>query len=323
MSAKKFSYVKFSDAMSELDDNYITEAIRYKKKTVKSRIIKWGALAACLCLLVSGGLLYRAEHPYPTKELPLPSGSGSASEIAEVPRWEDLEIYAQYSELLLDQVEYQAGKGEVPTERLGENLGSVTARGWDEYAAIAGEDANRYCGATLYEIQNISVQCAVAVQYEGTETCYAAVNSSYRPKTLGQFVEDLDLQNTLVVNWASLDYEKPLSGHASIRFEDIDMDKVFDLLLSNASAKNEYDDLAFSEPGELLGLSVSLPLLGYENISISVREDGYLVTNILSTGKMFQVGEEHTQAFVDYVLKKCQGYEIIYVSDPGGDGRPE
>lgn len=52
---------KFSDAMSELDDKYIDEAINYKKKVKKSRkktnkhsMIKWGAMAACLCLIVAG-----------------------------------------------------------------------------------------------------------------------------------------------------------------------------------------------------------------------------------------------------------------------------
>ena len=52
---------KFSDAMSELDDKYIDEAINYKKEVKKSRkktnkhsMIKWGVMAACLCLIVAG-----------------------------------------------------------------------------------------------------------------------------------------------------------------------------------------------------------------------------------------------------------------------------
>jgi len=74
---------------------------------------------------------------------------------------------------------------------------------------------------------------------------------------------------------------------------------------------NEYDEFKM-EPDRILGISVDIPLLGYENISLSVREDGYIVTNILNTGKMFYVGEENTQTFVDYVLTECDGYEIVY-----------
>ena len=43
---------KFSDAMSELDSKYIDEALNYKKKAKKPVWVKWGAMAACLCLIV-------------------------------------------------------------------------------------------------------------------------------------------------------------------------------------------------------------------------------------------------------------------------------
>lgn len=41
---------KFSDAMSELDAKYVDEALSYKKEKVSW--IKWGSMAACLCLAV-------------------------------------------------------------------------------------------------------------------------------------------------------------------------------------------------------------------------------------------------------------------------------
>ena len=43
---------KFSDAMSELDTKYVDEALNYKKKAKRPSWIKWGAMAACLCLMV-------------------------------------------------------------------------------------------------------------------------------------------------------------------------------------------------------------------------------------------------------------------------------
>lgn len=43
---------KFSDAMSELDTKYVDEALNYKKKAKRPGWIKWGAMAACLCLMV-------------------------------------------------------------------------------------------------------------------------------------------------------------------------------------------------------------------------------------------------------------------------------
>ena len=107
---------------------------------------------------------------------------------------------------------------------------------------------------------------------------YTAVNNFYHPDTLGEFIEDINLKDPLIVNWASYKYYKPISGDTEVRFE---------------------------------------------NISLSIHEDGYLITNILSTGKKFFAGEENTQAFVDYVLKECSGYEIVYTLNLDEIGIPE
>lgn len=42
---------KFSEAMGELDSKYVEEAINYRKKANNPVWIKWGAAAACLCLV--------------------------------------------------------------------------------------------------------------------------------------------------------------------------------------------------------------------------------------------------------------------------------
>lgn len=42
---------KFCEAMSELDEKYISEAVSYKKNAKKTVRIQWGVLAACLCLV--------------------------------------------------------------------------------------------------------------------------------------------------------------------------------------------------------------------------------------------------------------------------------
>lgn len=49
---------KFSEAMSELDNKYVDEAINYKKKAKKPGWIKWRAMAACLAILVAIGGIF-------------------------------------------------------------------------------------------------------------------------------------------------------------------------------------------------------------------------------------------------------------------------
>lgn len=43
---------KFTEAMSEIDNKYVDEAIGYKKKAKSPTWLKWGAMAACVCLVV-------------------------------------------------------------------------------------------------------------------------------------------------------------------------------------------------------------------------------------------------------------------------------
>ena len=52
---------KFTDAMSELDTKYVDEALNYKKKDKKPIWIKWGTMAACLCVLVVGAVYLFAQ----------------------------------------------------------------------------------------------------------------------------------------------------------------------------------------------------------------------------------------------------------------------
>ena len=47
---------KFSDAMSELDTKYVDEALSYMKKAKKPHWMKWGAMAACVVVVILAGV---------------------------------------------------------------------------------------------------------------------------------------------------------------------------------------------------------------------------------------------------------------------------
>lgn len=305
----------FSRVMGELDDKYIEEAIQYRKK--KIRWLPVCAAAACICLIAGSvvGVRYKNEHPWPVKTVAAADSAPVASaEVDMIPHWEDMPIYQQFHDIAFNDISYSARRGVVPTERLGESLGTVTARGWDEYAGIAGEDANRYINAELFTITKINPECAIAVRYEGHDTVYACVNSYYRPETLGQFVEDLNLLEEVSFGTVYYEWRSPAGRRATIWFDGVDDQIIKDMLLTETNAENVYDESKLHEmPKRIMGVSVNIPLLGYQNISLSVQEDGYLKTNILDTGKLFYIGEDNTQAFVDYVTDHCEGYEPVTV----------
>lgn len=49
----------FSDAMSEIEDRYIHEALQYKNKRKKSGWMKWSVAAACLCIVAAGTFIWK------------------------------------------------------------------------------------------------------------------------------------------------------------------------------------------------------------------------------------------------------------------------
>lgn len=306
---------EFSEALGDIRDGYLEEAIHYKAKR-RLRAPIWLAAAACLCLLIGGALWlrHRALHPWPVKYVQCDSVQDT--EVAFVPQWEDEPIYRQYPGVALDGTAYSVHGAVVPAERLGAVLGPVTVEGYDIYT-----DEAKLTEATICAITGISTECAAAICYDGTDEYYAMVNSAYRPATLGQFIDDLCLREEITFGTVYYSYQNAAGEHVSVQFEDVDSGKIWSLLLSASEAENIWDDTQ-ATPDRILGISVDLPLLGYENISLSVHQGGYISTNILDTGKMFHVGEENAGAFVDYVLEECEGYEIVYVTDEPEDHSP-
>jgi len=309
---------RLREAINLIDDRYIDEAVSTRCGVPARRLLKLGtgvAAAVLLCLAAAGGILYKMEYPYPFQRVPLSGNSGEyVTYEYRIPHWDEMAVYDQYRVISLGGIEYSAGKGIVPKERLGRKLADVVVEGWDYYADAAGGEGKRFTNAAVYEIKEIASECAAAVRYDGTDVFYPAINHDYRPETLGQFIEDLDLQNTLSFGNIYYEHRKRSGAYASVVFENVDSGKIWEMLLAATDAPNEYHD-PLHEPEKVLGISVSSPVFGFENASFSVYQDGYVITNIFASGKMFRIGEEHTQAFIDYVLKKCDGFETIYMEE--------
>lgn len=314
------------EVLGQVDEQYIEEAApgqgtEKPHRAKRYSLLKWGAVAACACAAVCGiVLLHRRDTVRTWPILEVTGGpSTSEKELFIVPRWEELPVCRQYSRVAFaasagqEPAEYNSSGEEVPSWRIGEELGEVIAEGWDSYADRTGEDAKRQKPAKVRSITKVSNECAIAVQYEGTDEWYAFTNSHYRPQTLGQFIEDLNLREELSFGTVYYSYWKSSGEYATVRFDKVSPEVIWESLLSETGAENEADGQPGGEPYEILGISVDIPLLGYKNISLSVREEGYITTNILDTGKRFLIGTENTQAFVDYVLDECEGYELVYV----------
>lgn len=352
---------KMIHAIGGIDDKFIDEAARPSRK--KAVIIKWCAAAAGFCVIAglaaavwissgangiflskesnsAGGALegtlseeydgdYKANGTADTapndNEAFTEDFAGtqpsisSSQDIYEVPRWDDMTVTQKFPYLSFNGYEYSTADKVIPEDKVGKKITSTTLTGTDRYTG-----KTYAINADIYEITGISKNCAVALEFEGYDELYVCRNSGYRPETLGQLTDDLNLHKTLTFGKAYATIQKDKNSYAQTEYSGLDGEKVWEMLFSDRELKNvkDYDSMNFGK--ELISVSINIELLGYENISLTVTEDGYLTTNILGTGKAFFIGKEKAEEFYGYVRENCEGTEkityIVNSSEPSGTG---
>ena len=310
------------ESIGAIDDQYISEADPQtaQKKPKRGVWMRWSIAAAFVFTFLATLFFWgRQKAPrWPIREVPMHITSDMVEiDVDVIPKWEELSVSEQYHHLQMGAMEYGGTTKALSLDQIGESLGNYTLSGFDEH-----NDTTHTNSGNVFKIAGISSDCAVAVQFANDESFYVYCNSDYRPETLGQFLKDLNLEETIRFGKAYYPYRKPNGAFATVEFEGVQKEDVLQMLLSDTTAPNveDYDSMQFSEA---MSLSVDLPLLGYENVSLAVTEDGYLTTNLLDTGKAFFIGTDKVDAFIEHVLETCEGYEIVYVTEDAPSEPPE
>ena len=117
-------------------------------------------------------------------------------------------------------------------------------------------------------------------------------------------------------------WDEDLQEDINVEFYGVDNKIIWQKLFNNKNLENIYSDndtekYTSERFSQSIGISVDIPLLGYKNISVSLTDKGYLLTNILDTGKGFYIGEDKVQEFLDYIKDNYNGYKIVYVDESG------
>ncbi len=240
-------------------------------------------------------------------------------EIAYIPSWENRPLAEQYTDLTYDGRHYSSQWCTTDPELLGEVLGEITVRGYDEI-----KDETHEVTATLYRLAGVTEQFALAVVHptDGTEDALPVVfiDSSWRPATLGELIDGLALESLM-------SFGTVYSGDNRTMYEDVPDRVIWDLMLSQRDVVNVYDEAALATHPygqKLMGASVYISALGYRNISLAVTDAGYLTTNIGSTGKAFYIGEERAAEIATYIETHYEGeayksvqHEAVEEPEPG------
>lgn len=330
------------NAFENTSEKFIAEASPKPRK--KGIIIKAAASVACVCLIAaagiitlkhnsgisktngssgSGSVIYDGNYTpggsvqydgdYTPNGNYSPNYSGSKAESSEteytakIPSWDELTLPERFSEAEISSARFSGRNKTLPAGKIGDRISALTLTGRDEITK-----QSHTAKAEAFEIKGISAAAAAAVKFSGTNEYYVYTNPYYQPETLGQFIADLDLKNTLSCGTV---YENRFTGkkeYTEAQYTGLTEKGIFENLLSDGSipAVKDYDSKFFGS--ELIGISVSIELLGYKNISLAVTEDGYITTNILDTGKAFFIGRQKAEEFYKYVTRNCRRtkYEV-------------
>ena len=158
---------KFSEAMNEIDGKYVEEAIGYgSRKAQKTVWMKWGAMAACLCLMVVGGILFARSGNH---LVPNPDPVQIPNPILTVTSVEEMEEYLDFPVLILDK---EVASYSVMIEDSYPTMGQVDYADGSQFRIRYGSgDISGIYGGTLEKSEDIQ---GVKVQYyKYADTAYA------------------------------------------------------------------------------------------------------------------------------------------------------
>lgn len=242
--------------------------------------------------------------------------SSTESATAIVPRWEEMSISQQFSEVNYNNNRYSSRTTKIERDKIGNKIGTAILTGYDTYTKTSYNK-----NGDIYSVNDLSQKCVIAVQFENDSDYYVYVNSYYKPTTLGEFMEDLNLKN--IVSFGTIHYNywnKNLEcnmEYSKIEFYNVDNNIIWQMLFNDVNLKNIYSDNdtgIHTSENYSIEIGVDIPLLEYKNISVSLTDKGYLITNILDSGKAFYIGESKVQDFLNYIIDNYDGYKIIYVN---------
>lgn len=321
-------------AIGDIDDRYLIEEKNQVKTNnmvniMKNLKLKYVLAPICIIFIAVIGI-YKSgifiskpdiaiskKDGWIIKEVKIDKTTTSDTAIV-VPRWNEMSISQQFGEVEYTNNKYSSRIAKISKNNIIKNIGNTTLTGYDTYTETTYSKKG-----DLYSIKGIAEKCAIAVKFEGDTDYYVYVNSYYRPKTLGEFIEVLNLKDNISFGTINYNYwDKDSEENINVEFYDVDNEIIWNKLFSNLNLENIYSDndtgkYTLERFSQSISISVDIPLLGYKNISVSLTDKGYMLTNILDTGKGFYIGEDKVKEFLEYIKENYDGYKIVYVDENG------
>ena len=294
---------RITKSINYLEDNLILEAAHEEKHIAKKTLfLKWGALAACFCVLIVAAImilpnLQQSNTPTQSKN-PLYQ-TVKVENRAIVWPWEYKTIYEKYISLFYNEKEYEGRGREISAELLGEMLGEFQVRGYDIYTEK--EYTEKFA---IYRINGVSEEYLIAAEMDGKFYVFDAhEDNSFT--TLGEMMNVFSMEQNIQLTRFSVQSKTLKTNYYTLA----DDSTVWEILnhCKNAPAVNgehwrtQSDYISFTVTSEALGV--------YKNV-MYVTEDGYLFTNAFDFANVFEIGKKAAKQIVDYVNQNSEQTEF-------------
>ena len=328
--------IKTAKALSEIDEEFIIEAL--PKDRIKVTVFPWKyialassfALIVCLgvmAVLFSGGVESdKAKTTSSASSIDdtgyekriIKSSDSSQADIAKEKSWAEKNNSERFAQLE-GLNEFVSTNTIVPKDKVDITPLDPKNTYTDTKATDLATGKTYTIGYRYCLIKGINYNYAIAVNFKGEDEFYAYVNTSIQPYSFMEFAKCLDLENN--ISFGSAYYT--LNDGREIQFEGLDTKKVWDILFSDQSSMT-----AMADPDKLLtqegfkkrvSISTSIDLLGYKNLTMSFSDDGMLFTNLMGTAKIFRIDTKKVQRLKTYLTSSCRGYELIYEGRQQGE----
>ena len=295
---------RIAQSMNHMDDDLILEAAREEKHASKKTVfLRWGALAACLCILIMTAIMLLPnlqQDDTPTQSANPVYKTIQTENSAIVWPWEYKTVYEKYLSLFYDGKEYDGRGREIRAELLGEALGEGEAKGQDIYTEKIYTES-----FTVYRINGVSEEYLIAAEMEGKFYVFDA-HEQNSFATLGEMMNVFAMEQNIQLNYFSVQGKNLKTKYYSLA----DDSTVWEILnaCKNAPAVNgdswrtQADYISFTVTSEALGV--------YKNV-MYITEDGYLWTNAFDFANVFEIGKEAANQIIDYVKRNSEQAECI------------
>lgn len=239
--------------------------------------------------------------------------SESTAEIYEVPRWDEMSLPEQFSEFERDGNNYFVNSNIIEDEsRIGEKLGDITLKGYDIYT-----DEEYSINAEIFAVSKLSQNYMTAIKYEGYDDYYPCENSDYRPADFQQLISDANLREEMTFGEIYYSYFDDELNYYNVDYfvdnSEVFWTELFDKVGNPQAIDPEdvpegfFSDYDFNCESKLI------------RGGIGISSDGYIITNIPSTGSAFYIGEDKVKAFADYIDKNFNKGVAVTPAEPFDD----